>query len=361
MNPSALAIPLLMGMAMAAVISFTLSPLLIRIAQRRKWMDIPDNKRKTHGRQVAQLGGVALIMAFLLTNSVVISPASFPPWWAFVLGAFMFFLIGLLDDRLDLPAGWKLVAQVFPVLLTVWLGGLSFPLGAEWAYALSEGVPLDLIGAMLLLLFYVNAFNFIDGMDGLATALGWVQSIVLGMGFLLLGANGSAFLCFTLTGALMGLFPFNRHPARLFLGDNGSLYLGFSLGTLSLWFIQLSGTAPIPEYTAQSTLILLAMTNISLPLVDAVWVFGGRIRKGRSPFKGDRSHIHHRLLDLGLSPKSILAILVTHHLVFIGLCWMLKSLPWYWILSLLLLLYALGYYALHRRERSRKSDPVPGA
>ncbi len=354
MNPTALAIPLIMGMAMAAVISFTLSPLLIRMAQRRQWMDVPDNDRKTHGRKVAQLGGVALIMACLLTTPVVIGPAAFPPWWAFNLGGIMFFLIGLLDDRLHLRPGLKMIAQLFPVALAVWMGGLSLPHWTGWTESIETWPWISLTGAMIFLLYYVNAFNFIDGMDGLATGLGLVQALLLGTGFLILGAPGAAFISFTLAGSLLGFLPFNRHPARLFLGDNGSLFLGFSLGALSLWFIRLTGILPVPEYTDQDTLILLALANLSLPMVDALRVFGIRIYKGISPFKGDRNHIHHRLMDLGLSPGKITLLLVFQNLVLLGLCWMLKDRPWYLTLSLLLLIYLIAYYRLNRWSKSRK-------
>ncbi len=344
MNLTHPALPLLMGVGMAAIISFTLAPILIRFATKRQWLDVPDNDRKTHGRKVPQLGGVALVIAYLLTSSFI--SAAFPPWLFFNASALMFFFIGLLDDRFHLRPGIKLLAQLFPVALVVYFGGIQIPAlpGIE-----AGMIPIG-IASGLLILYYTNAFNFIDGVDGLAAALGMVQAGVIGLAFLSLGAYGAAFVCFSIAGGLLGLLPFNRHPARLFLGDNGSLFLGFALIALTIWPMRLSFVYPSLATNAPH-LSLLLLVNISLPMIDALRVFGYRLAQGKNPFKGDRQHVHHKLLDLGLSPRGLTILLVAVNLGLVGLTWTMRSLPWEIILGLVLLLYVLGYYLLHQKTR----------
>ncbi len=274
-----------------------------RLARRFDWVDHPTGERKTHARAIPYGGGLAIVLgmgAGILTT--LFTPpallASGTRLWAIVLGVMLTLLIGSIDDARGLGPWTKLYAQI-AIGLGMWFAGfrvekVTNPLGGV--------IHFGGFGAPLTVLWYVavmNAMNLIDGLDGLACGV----AAIAGMTILGISARWSEpqtmMLSAIFVGACLGFLPHNFHPARQFLGDGGSLTLGFCLATLSM----ATGT----KSTAMLAM-LVPMVALLIPVADAIAVFTRRLKHGQHPFRGDQRHLHHRLLRIGLTHRRVVLI-----------------------------------------------------
>jgi UDP-GlcNAc:undecaprenyl-phosphate GlcNAc-1-phosphate transferase len=276
----------LLGFVLAMSITMVLIPLLMRWAEPLGIIDHPE-ARKVHTRPVPRVGGIAMAVAVLvaLVPLSVVSRAV----QAMMLGIVILSCVGVWDDRRNLSATAKFAAQTVAVAVIMLWGGISITTltGVE-RLALPQALAVPL--TFLFLVGSTNAFNLADGLDGLAG------------GMAMLCLSGTALLAFTvgnagvgtaaviLIGAVIGFLRFNTHPARVFMGDTGSLVLGFCAATLAILLTQ---DPKIPLSTALPLLLL------GVPVIDTLMVMIERIVEGRSPFRADRCHIHHRLLAVG--------------------------------------------------------------
>ena len=297
--------------ALALAVSLAAIPLVIRIAHRRGWYDLP-NRRKVHTSPVPRLGGVGIFLALLV--SVIVGAElplltggqevfNFSRQLLFVMAGFLvIFATGLIDDFRNLAAPLKFLLQVAAAVL-VTLGGFSID-----ALAL-PGLPALRLGwtawpvTVLWLVGLSNAMNLVDGVDGFAGAIAAFAALALGAMALVQGRTGAALVAVCLLGALAGFLAFNFPPARIFMGDSGSLLLGFALAALPL----LRGS----NHPDGATLLFdLAATVavLALPVLDTAMAIGRRLRAGRSIFHPDKLHIHHRLQELGLSDRTLFGI-----------------------------------------------------
>ncbi|MFH0794551.1 MAG: MraY family glycosyltransferase [bacterium] len=287
----------------ALVSTLIVTPLLIRWAHRLNLLDQPD-ERKIHGRPTPYLGGVALYLALAVTFLVVAmsDPALFlnpRPFEGFLVGATLVVLVGLLDDVWGLRPIVKLLCQM-GIGLLMYAYGFRIDL---FNTPFGDVVDLHTIGPLVTAFWFVllmNSLNLIDGLDGLASGIGFISALTI---FVISSDWLSAFpllLALGFMGVTLGFLFFNFFPARCFLGDNGSLLLGFALATLTL---ESSTKSP-----ALLTL-LVPMVAVGVPIVDAVFAFFRRLFTGRHPFVADRRHLHHRLLALGLSPRRVVLVL----------------------------------------------------
>jgi UDP-GlcNAc:undecaprenyl-phosphate GlcNAc-1-phosphate transferase len=276
---------LFLSFLLSLFVTMVLIPPLMRAARRFQFVDVPD-ARKVHSEVVPRIGGVAMVAGALLPVALWL-PAS-AEVAAFLVGAFVILIFGVWDDKVDLDFRIKFLGQTVAVAVVVGLGDVvirDVPL-------LDIPVP-DYIGVPLTVFFLLgvtNAVNLSDGLDGLAggTALLAAGSIAL------MAYSGDnivvALMSLAVIGSILGFLRFNTHPARIFMGDGGSQFLGFSLGVLSLMLTQQSGGV----LSSALPLLLLA-----LPIVDTLMVMRQRIAEGRSPFSPDKNHVHHKLLALG--------------------------------------------------------------
>jgi UDP-GlcNAc:undecaprenyl-phosphate GlcNAc-1-phosphate transferase len=200
--------------------------------------------------------------------------------------------IGLLDDLYDLRARWQLLGQVLlalaAALLGIGVGVINNPVG--------EGVirfttPFSIGFTVFWIVGMINSINWIDGLDGLSTGVALIASVTLGLLSLTTQVSQPliAVLCFALAGALLGFLRWNFYPARIFSGTTGVQFVGYSLAVLAI---------------LGSAKVAVALLVLGVPIIDTFWIIVGRLTKGRSPFTPDRTHIHHRLLDLGLSHRN---------------------------------------------------------
>ena len=247
----------------AATCAFALSPLCCRLAVKIGAVDIPADGRRMHTRATPRVGGLAVFFSLAVSAAVFFSrESSIIP---LLSGGLVIISAGLIDDVYRMGPWQKLLLQFAAAAVAVVLG--------EW------DVPLGM--AVLWLVFLSNAFNLIDGLDGLCTRVAVFSSLGL-------TALGGSPITWTLAGALMGFLPFNMRPARTFLGDTGSLFVGFALGVLSL------------ELVGEGRMLPLLFI-FALPILDTSFAFFRRILKGKSPFSPDREHFHHKLVDRGFT------------------------------------------------------------
>lgn len=285
----------------AVIICFLSIPVIIKIADLKKLIDEPDQNRKLHDRVVPTLGGIAIFAAFLISFSIWGNAASLESYPFFVAGLFMLFLIGIKDDILSISVNKKLLIQVLAATEIVLGGGVVI---TDFGGILGiYQVPLYL-GAIVTIIAFValiNAHNLIDGIDGLAGGIGIVISSLLGIWFWQTGFVALSVLAFSLTGALIGFLIYNIHPAKIFMGDTGSMAVGFILSYLVFQFLIANNSIADSGWHIDNA-VVFAISLLIIPVVDTLRVFTLRIASGESPFAADRNHTHHQLLDAGISP-----------------------------------------------------------
>jgi UDP-GlcNAc:undecaprenyl-phosphate GlcNAc-1-phosphate transferase len=292
----------------AALLSLVLTPVVRRVALRYEIVDRPD-ARRVNVVPVPRSGGLAVSAAFLVVATVFLLvngaldlvpvPATFKPSGAvaLLLGGAVAAGLGAADDWLDLRARWQLAGQLVlaggAVALGIVIGFINNPLGGPV-------IRFDGLFAAGFAAFWIigmiNSINWIDGLDGLSSGIALIAAVTLGLISLSTQVDQPliAVLCFALAGALLGFLRWNFYPASIFAGTSGVQFVGYTLAVLSVL-----GTAKVA----------VALLVLGVPIIDTFWIIVRRLSERRSPFTPDRSHIHHRLLDLGLSHRqTVLAI-----------------------------------------------------
>jgi UDP-GlcNAc:undecaprenyl-phosphate GlcNAc-1-phosphate transferase len=302
------AIPyLIAAFVAAALISFLLTPLVRRVALRLDAVDHPDHRR-VNVIPIPRGGGVAVatafilvVVAFMAVNAQVgllPTPATIdvPSLVALLLGGALAAVFGVLDDYFDLRARWQFAAQLVLAGIAIGLGVtiefLSNPFGPG---IIRLDTPFAIGFTVLWIAGMINSINFIDGLDGLSSGVVLIAAITLGLiSLTLVSQPYVAVLCFALAGALLGFLRWNFHPATVFVGTSGVMFMGYTLAVLSIL-----GTAKIA----------VALLVLAVPIIDAFWIIVRRLAQGRSPFSPDRGHLHHRLLDVGLSHRQTVLLI----------------------------------------------------
>ncbi len=299
---------LLAGFVAAAIVAFGVTPAIRRFVRRLGIVDRPD-PRRVHARPLPRGGGVAVVLAFAVVGGVAVVLAAGSPAFTVarpiatneLLGLFVGGLIaaaiGALDDLLDLRARWQLLGQLGVAAVAV-IFGITVPFiddpfgpgNIPFPWPIAIGFTVVWIIGM------INSINFIDGLDGLSSGIALIAAVTLGILSLTANLNQPlvAVLCFVLGGALLGFLRWNFHPAVIFQGTAGVMFVGYTLAVLAIL-----GTAKVA----------VALLVLGVPIIDSFWVIVRRLSIGRSPFSPDRGHIHHRLLDLGLSHRGTVLLI----------------------------------------------------
>ena len=289
------------------LVATILIPAVKRIAYRFDFVDKP-NSRKVHTQAMPRIGGLAIILGalaplliWLPLDSTVI---------AYSGGAFLIILLALLDDKYDISPSLKLVVQSIAATIAILYGDLGVHEFHLFWYQLTLSPYTSLPVTIVFILTVINGVNFSDGLDGLAGGMTLLSLVALMMLSYRVGATDIVLICTVLAGALLGFLLYNSHPAQVFMGEVGSQFLGFSLAVLTVYLTQ----AKTHVYSAFMPLLL-----IGVPLVDLLVVVLGRLIRKKSPFAADRSHIHHRLLDMSLEQHGSVFILYLLQCISIGL------------------------------------------
>ncbi|WP_207426489.1 MraY family glycosyltransferase [Pedobacter sp. SYSU D00535] len=290
------------------VVAFSI-PTIITISLRKRLFDAPNETRKIHKKIIPNLGGLAIFSGFLFSLALCCKTSDFPIGNQLLASGVILFIIGLKDDIIGVDPLKKFVAQFAAAFIITILGDIRIMdlqgiLGVHTlAYPFSIGLSVFTIVGI------VNAFNLIDGIDGLAGSLGLIMSIAFFWLFYSAGETGWALLSLSLAGALIGFLIHNVSPARIFMGDSGSLMIGFISAVCGIHLINISTDRLIDAGVIISSAPALVVAILIIPMFDTLRVFTIRIVSNESPFKADSNHLHHRLLSVGLNHTKASAVL----------------------------------------------------
>ncbi|MDZ4793225.1 MAG: MraY family glycosyltransferase [Bacteroidota bacterium] len=339
----------LLTASVSFIITFLAIPVILQVAEKKKLYDIPD-ERKVHTKLVASLGGVGIFAGFILASLLSIQGQFNFEFQYFFAAAIVIFFLGLKDDLMILSASKKLIGQIIAASILIHLGGIRLDsmFGLFGFEQLPEGFGLAL--SYLTIIVIINSFNLIDGVDGLAASLGILTVLIFGSYFFAVNMQAYALLSFAMAGSLAAFIIFNHHPAKIFMGDSGSLMIGLINSILVIKFINVAHDPLVAIPFSSSVAIGFAI--LIVPLLDTLRVFGIRIINGRSPFTPDRNHVHHLLLDRGMSHTAVTFTCVSINIGFILLAWFGRSLGSTLLLSIILVLSfsGLGFLYYYRRE-----------
>ena len=313
---------LVMIFATSLLIVLFAIPSIITVAKLKGLYDKP-NDRKLHTNKIPRLGGLAIFASF--TVSICLwGTTDFPHMQYLTAGLIMLFFSGLKDDIIMLSPVNKLVMQICAAALVCIAENIRIT-SFHGLFGINEipfylSVPLS----MFTLIVITNAFNLIDGVDGLAGGLSFIVSTTFAFWFHLINQPAWALMAFSLSGAILGFLFFNFNPAKIFMGDAGSLTIGFIISVFTIKFIDLSSTPLAGDFKVE-TAPALAIAILIVPLYDTLRVVLVRLSKKRSPFKADRNHIHHWLLKLGLTHREVCYTLYFINLLFVSMAFLLKD------------------------------------
>lgn len=330
-------------------------PSIIQTAIKYRLFDHSDSHRKSHRINISRLGGVAIFCSFTITILLFATTVSYQQANFLITSCIILFGLGLKDDLYGVSPGTKFLLQLVVSVILVVLGGfrLSSLYGVFflWEVNLLWGSLFSIV----VIIFVNNAFNLIDGVDGLAGTLGAIATLSFGVFFALAEALPYAFIAFAMFGAICGFLVFNYTPAKIFMGDTGALIIGLVSVILAIKFIELNKVGAISSpyfYSAPS----IAVAVLLIPIFDSLRIFFIRILHRQSPFKGDRNHIHHRLQRLGFNSYQIVISLGIFNLLMILFAVAMQNLGNFFLITLLIgicvLVNAYVTYILGKRNDS---------
>jgi len=292
-------------------------PSVLQVANEKKLFD-PVDGRKIHTKVISSLGGVAIFIGFILSVIVATQGLFFSTLKYIIAATVLMFFTGLKDDLVNISPRQKFTVQLIAVLLLFVFGNIQITNfhGLFGVYNINNS--FSLLITMFIMLSIINAFNLIDGIDGLAAGLGILASSAFGTWFIIAGHIQYAIMAFALAGSLGGFFIFNvfGNKNKLFMGDSGSLIIGLIVSVLVIKFNELNAEKSL-SYIIDSA-PSVSFSVVLIPLVDTLRVMTIRISQKKSPFFPDKNHIHHRLLTLIPSHLIVTVVIVLANLVLIG-------------------------------------------
>ncbi len=294
-------LPVILAMGVALIISFIATPLVKKLAYKVGAVDVPKDNRRMHDHPIPRMGGLAIFIGCVA--SILLFADMTRPLQGILLGACLIVAVGVVDDAHPLGAGVKFILQIVAALIAVWHGviiqtianPLFFGDNPYWNFGV-WAVPITVIWIVAV----TNSVNLIDGLDGLADGVSTIGAFTMLIIALLMGDLEIAVITAALVGACVGFIPYNRNPAKIFMGDTGSTFLGFMLATVSVIGL-------FKLYAMISFIVPFII--LGFPIFDTVSAFTRRILKGQNPMKADRSHTHHKLIDMGMNQKQAVATL----------------------------------------------------
>ena len=289
----------LFAFILALAISFACTPAVRMLAIKIKAVDVPKDNRRMHKVPIPRMGGLAIFAGFLV--SVLFFVPLGTEFRSILIGALILVVLGIIDDIVALKPKTKFAGQIIAALIPA-LSGVSIH-GIVNPFVPGQYSTLGIFSIPFTVIWIVgitNAVNFIDGLDGLACGVSAIATVTMFIIAVLFGETYIALMMAALAGACLGFLPYNMNPAKIFMGDTGSMFLGYTLATVSIqglfkFYAVISFAVPF---------ILLG-----LPIFDTGFAIVRRLLKGQSPLQADRGHVHHRLIDLGFDQKQSVAIL----------------------------------------------------
>jgi UDP-N-acetylmuramyl pentapeptide phosphotransferase/UDP-N-acetylglucosamine-1-phosphate transferase len=350
---------ILLALTIAAIVTYFAVPSIILVARTKHLCDEP-GERRSHTVSTPSLGGIGIFAGTLVATLIAMPRGTFDDLQFMLAALIILFFVGLRDDIIEVRARWKLLAQIVAAGILAVFSNIHITslYGVFGIYELPQwfAIPFTIFTIIVI----INAFNLIDGINGLAASIAALACLTLGGWFLLVGRMELATLAFATVGALLAFLHYNLR-AKIFMGDTGSLTLGLLCSILVISFMEYNDAllqAGRPYAIKSGPAVAIGI--IILPLFDTLRVFLIRLSKGLSPFYPDRNHIHHLLLDMGLSHSRATGILLAVSVAFLGLVYFFQDLG---SLSLILLVLFVAclmlgslYLMQHRRRRRRVAE-----
>jgi UDP-GlcNAc:undecaprenyl-phosphate/decaprenyl-phosphate GlcNAc-1-phosphate transferase len=298
------------------VIAFLIVPVIIKYSFKRNLVDIP-GRRKIHKKVTPSMGGIAIFIGFFISSLIWIDIAGWATIKFILVALFVIFFIGVRDDLVPLRAMVKLVGQLMAASLVIFLFGLRIKsfYGLFGLYELTE--TSSIILTFFTIIVITNSFNLIDGLDGLAGTLAITSLLAFGIWFYFVDDQIFSILSFSMLGAIFAFLIFNWQPSEVFMGDTGALVIGMMLAMLAIYFIDKNHSLDYSNPYKFTASIGSAACFIIIPLVDTLRIVILRLSKRQSPFRPDKSHIHHSLLRLGLTHAKTTIILAFIQVIYI--------------------------------------------
>jgi UDP-N-acetylmuramyl pentapeptide phosphotransferase/UDP-N-acetylglucosamine-1-phosphate transferase len=305
------------------LISFIILPVIIKYSLAKNLVDVP-GRRKIHKKVTPSMGGIAMFAGFTVASFIWIETSQWQEIRYVMASLFILFLIGVRDDLVPFRALHKLFGQIIAVAVLLFS---SIHIQSLYGFLGITQIP-SLVGYLLtffVIIVITNAFNLIDGLDGLAGSVSICSMLAFGVWFYLAGDYTYALFCFAMIGGTLSFLVFNWEPSEIFMGDTGAMVVGALLSVLTIRFMNLNYELPVQHVAKFSGSISTAACFIIVPLCDTLRIVILRVSKGQSPFTPDKSHIHHAIIRLGKSHSESAIILTIVNLVFILLAICLKK------------------------------------
>ena len=348
------------GCLIALVITARTIPTLIRVSHQLKLFAVPNGRSATIYK-IPTLGGISIFLGFILGVTLSSNGYFMPETVYFIAAVLIMFFVGLKDDVVSLSANKKLAMEIAVAAILIFLGHFRFTslhgfLGIE-----TIPFPVSVLLTGFVYIVMINAFNLVDGIDGLAAGLGIISASVFGIWFFLAGHIEMSIISFSLVGGLAGFFLYNVYGKKnkIFMGDTGSLVLGTIMAVLMIQFNEynIDRSAPYAIYSSPA----VSFGILIYPLMDTIRVFFIRIVQKKSPFVADKNHTHHRLLALGLNHRqatyTILSANVLFSLTVMNINWI--GIIWLMAFNIMAggLLLLLPSYLLSTKNKISENDP----
>lgn len=310
------------------IVSLILTPIVIAVSKKLDIVDRP-NFRKIHTKPISMLGGSAILLSFFI--GIWLGAPIEREIKPLLLGAIVIYLVGLIDDLYDLKPVLKLIGQIIAASIVVVYGVtidfISIPIGPTIHFGWLS-IPITIFWIVAI----TNAINLIDGLDGLAAGVSTIALVTIAFIAILQGNIFIIMICSVLIGSLLGFLVFNFHPAKIFLGDSGALLLGFIIG-----FLSLLGFKNITFISLSFPIVILAV-----PFIDTLFAMIRRVKRGQHIMQADKSHLHHKLLDLGYTHRQTVILIYAMAIMFSVVSVILYlSQPWGFFLTVLLIIITI--------------------
>jgi UDP-GlcNAc:undecaprenyl-phosphate/decaprenyl-phosphate GlcNAc-1-phosphate transferase len=331
---------MIISTATAFFVTWYTVPVIVTVSKHLGFFE-KNKKRGSHNGAVPTLGGVAIFSGIVIA-AAIFSPEAIVYQYRYVLAALVIlFFTGVKDDMIGIDPKKKLLAQIAVALVMILLADMRIT--TFHGFLGVEEIPywVSVAFTIFLYLVIINGFNLIDGIDGLASGVAMLSSLAFGVLFIIAGGYDYAFQAFILIGALAAFFRFNvfSRKNKIFLGDTGSLTIGFIMSLITITFLECEHLGTISK--SFGSIPVMAFGILIVPLFDTMRVFVIRSLRGESPFSADRKHIHHRLLDLGFSHLKATLLIIASNLIIIGSILIFRDLRG-WILLIIVVGLAAG-------------------
>lgn len=331
-------------LSLALVFSILLTPFSMHLARRIGAVDIPCS-RSVHSTAVPRLGGVGIFLSMACAVAFYLQVDAFS--FGFLAGLLIIVLTGLLDDIKPLSHRFKFAGEILAAVAFIGISGSELPgVGNILGFGDISFGPLAFAATLFCMVGLINAMNLSDGLDGLAGGLAIIAALFFAFFAWNAGQPNVMVISLALAGALLGFLLYNGFPARLFMGDVGSLMIGYTCAVLAVQVVNGSSG----QFVVQPITIALVL---AVPLLDTLIVMGARLLKGISPFKPDKTHLHHRLMALGMSQNQAVSVMYTLMFLYCSLALLALQVPAYWqfygAIALTVVLYGLIAWLGHGR------------